>query len=120
MKDSFSMDSIGWNLAIQTDPNWDFRLTGQYTDSTVRSFPEGSGGHRLALLRETEKRTTHELLAGFAASFFTPSGWRHHLFLSISRGGFRTCRIQEFFLLQACLQFHQPILKLSTTGCKHG
>jgi vitamin B12 transporter len=85
MKDSFSMDSIGWNLAIQTDPNWDFRLTGQYTDSTVRSFPEGSGGHRLALLRETEKRTTHELLAGFAASFFTPSGWRHHLFLSISR-----------------------------------
>ncbi len=89
MKDSFSMDSIGWNLAIQTDPNWDFRLTGQYTDSTVRSFPEGSGGHRLALLRETEKRTTHELLAGFAASFFTPSGWRHHLFLSISR------RLQE-------------------------
>jgi outer membrane cobalamin receptor len=84
-KDSFSMDSVGWNLAIQTDPNWDFRLTGQYTDSTVRSFPEGSGGDRLALLRETEKRTTHEFLAGFGASLFTPSGWHHHLFLSVSR-----------------------------------
>lgn len=84
-KDSFLMNSIGWNLAVQTNPNWDLRLTGNYTDSTVRSFPEGSGGPELALLRETEKRKTQEFLTGFAASFFTPSGWRHHLFLSMSR-----------------------------------
>jgi vitamin B12 transporter len=88
-KDAFSMDSVGWNLGLQPDPNWDFRLTGQYTDSTVRSFPEGSGGPRLALLRETEQRKTQEFLAGFSASFVTPSGWRHHLFLSASR------RLQE-------------------------
>jgi outer membrane cobalamin receptor len=84
-KDRFSMDSVGWNLAIQTDPNYDVRLTGQYTDSTVRSFPEGSGGPKLALLRETEQRKTQEFLAGFSASVFAPSGWHHHLFLSVSR-----------------------------------
>jgi len=84
-KDRFSMDSAGWNLAIPTDPNYDVRLTGQYTDSTVRSFPEGSGGPELALLRETEKRKTQEFLAGFSASLFGPPGWHHHLFLSISR-----------------------------------
>lgn len=88
-KDAFSMNSIGWNLGLQPDPNWDFRLTGQYTDSTVRSFPEGSGGPRLALLRETEQRKTQEFLAGFSSSLVTPSGWRHHLFLSVSR------RLQE-------------------------
>jgi len=59
-KDRFLVDSVGWNLAIPTDPNYDVRLTGQYTDSTVRSFPEGSGGPELALLRETEKRKTKD------------------------------------------------------------
>jgi outer membrane cobalamin receptor len=84
-KDSFLMDAVGWNLAIQTDSDYDVRLTGQFTDSTVRSFPEGSGGPRLALLRETERRKTQEFLTGLSASFFTPSGWRHQVFLSVTR-----------------------------------
>jgi outer membrane cobalamin receptor len=84
-KDSFLMNAVGWTLAIQTDPNYDVRLTGQYTDSTVQSFPEGSGGPRLALLRETERRKTQEFLTGLSASFFTPSGWRHQVFLSVTR-----------------------------------
>jgi outer membrane cobalamin receptor len=88
-KDSFLMDAVGWSLAIPTDSNYDLRLTGQYTDSTVRNFPEGSGGSELALLRETERRKTQEFLTGLSTSFFTPSGYRHHLFLSVSR------RVQE-------------------------
>jgi vitamin B12 transporter len=84
-KDSFLMDTVGWNLAFQPDPHYDIRLTGQYTDSTVKSFPEGSGGPKLALLRETEQRRTQEFLTGVSASFFTPSGWRHQVFLSMTR-----------------------------------
>lgn len=84
-KDSFLMDSVGWSFSLQTEPDYDLRLTGQYTDSTVRSFPEGSGGSDLALLKETERRKTQEFLTGLSASFFTPSGWRHQIFLSVSR-----------------------------------
>jgi outer membrane cobalamin receptor len=84
-KDSFLMDSVGWNVSLQTDPNVDIRLNGQYTDSTVRSFPEGSGGSEFALLRETERRKTQEFLTGVSASFLTPSGWHHQVFLSVTR-----------------------------------
>lgn len=88
-KDSFLLDSVGWNLAFQTEPNYDLRLTGQYVNSTVESFPEGSGGPELALLRETERRETQEFLTGIAFSLYAPSIWRHQAFLSISR------RLQE-------------------------
>jgi vitamin B12 transporter len=84
-KDSFLMDSAGWNLSLHTDLNFDVQLNGQYTDSTVRSFPEGSGGSELALLRETERRKTQEFLTGLSASFHNPSGWQHQVFLSITR-----------------------------------
>ncbi|MBA3964881.1 MAG: TonB-dependent receptor [Nitrospirales bacterium] len=84
-KDSFSMDSAGWNFSLQTDSNVDMHLNGQYTDSTVRSFPEGSGGSEFALLRETERRKTREFLTGVSASFPIPSGWHHQVFLSVTR-----------------------------------
>ncbi|HNP28776.1 MAG TPA: TonB-dependent receptor [Nitrospirales bacterium] len=84
-KDSFAMDAIGWNLALQTDPHYDIRLTGQYTDSRVRSFPEGSGGSELALLRETERRKNQEFLTGLSASFVTHPEWHHQVFLSVTR-----------------------------------
>lgn len=84
-RDSFLMDSAGWNFSLQTDPSFDIQLNGQYTDSTVRSFPEGSGGSELALLRETERRKTQEFLTGLSSTFHTPSGWQQQMFLSITR-----------------------------------
>lgn len=83
--DRFSQTAVGWNVSLDTDANWSIRLTGQYTDLAVRIFPEGSGGPRLALLRKTEKRETHEFLTGFTASLHSPAGWQHQLFLSASR-----------------------------------
>lgn len=83
--DSFLMDSAGWNFSLQANPNFDIQLNGQYTDSTVRSFPEGSGGSELALLRETERRKTQEFLTGLSSSFHTPSGWQHQIFLSVTQ-----------------------------------
>jgi hypothetical protein len=72
--DRFSQTAVGWNVSLDTDPNWNIRWTGQYTDSAVRSFPEGSGGPRLALLQKTEKRDTQEVLTGFTASLRSPAG----------------------------------------------
>ena len=84
-KDAFSQHAVGWNFAADSDSIWDIRLTGQYTDSSVRSFPEGSGGPRLALLRETEKRDTQTFLSGLTASLGSPAGWHHQIFLSLSK-----------------------------------
>jgi len=83
--DRFSQTAVGWNVSLDTDHNWNIRWTGQFTDSAVRNFPEGSGGPELALLQETEKRNTQEFLTGFTASLRSSAAWQHQLFLSASR-----------------------------------
>lgn len=83
-KDTFSQHAMGWNLGMEPGGNWDIRLTGNYTHSSVRSFPEGSGGPTFALLRETEKRKTRTILTGLTASLDTPADWHHQIFLSLS------------------------------------
>jgi outer membrane cobalamin receptor len=83
--DRFSQTAVGWNVSLDTDPNWNIRWTGQYTDSAVRNFPEGSGGSKLALLQKTEKRDTQEFLTGFTASLHSSAAWQHQLFFSASR-----------------------------------
>lgn len=84
-KDAFSQHAVGWNMALDPDTDWDIRLTGQYTDSSVRSFPEGSGGPKLARLRDSETRETQTFLTGLTASLWAPSDWHHQVFLSLSR-----------------------------------
>ena len=44
--DAFSQHAMSWNLGLDPGSHWDIRLTGQYAASSVRSFPEGSGGPR--------------------------------------------------------------------------
>ncbi len=83
--DKFSQTAVGWNVSLDTDPNWNIRWTGQFNDSSVRNFPEGSGGPELAVLQETEKRDTQEFLTGFTASLHSSAAWQHQLFLSASR-----------------------------------
>lgn len=104
-KDSFLMDTVGWSFLFQKDPDYDLRLTGQYTDSTVQSFPEGSGGPQHAVLREAEQRETQELLTGLSASFDTPSRWRHQVFFSVTR---RVQEIENPGILAAPSQFVLP------------
>ena len=83
--DRFSQTAVGWNVSLDTDPHWNIRWTGQFNDSAVRNFPEGSGGSRFALLQKTEKRDTQEFLTGFTASLHSSAAWQHQLFLSASR-----------------------------------
>lgn len=82
--DDFSQTSIGWNIALNPESNWKAQLTGQYADSRIHSFPEGSGGPDLALLRETERRDTQQFLLGFTSFLNLPSDWDHQLFVSYS------------------------------------
>ena len=109
--DRFSQTAVGWNVSLDTDPNWNIRWTGQYTDSAVRSFPEGSGGPRLALLQKTEKRDTQEFLTGFTGSLHSPAGWQHQLFLSASR---RVQDIDHPGILLSPLVFQLPPATFST------
>ncbi len=83
-KDRFSQGTVGWNLDWEGSSTWDLHLTGRFSDSAVQSFPEGSGGPRLALLRKTETRETQEFLTGLSASLETSSFWFHQFFLSVS------------------------------------
>ncbi len=83
--DAFSQHAMSWNLGLDPGSHWDIRLTGQYAASSVRSFPEGSGGPTFALLRETEQRETQTFLTGLTAALNTPNGWHHQIFTSLSR-----------------------------------
>lgn len=84
-KDAFSQDALSWNLALDSESDWNIRLTGQYVHSAVKSFPEGSGGPTFALIREIEKRETETFLTGLTASLETPADWQHQIFLSLSK-----------------------------------
>ena len=82
--DSFSHYALGWNVGLAPKSHWDFRLTGNYAHSLVNSFPEGSGGPRFALLRQTEQRETQALVTGLTATVEDPTEWHHQVFLSLS------------------------------------
>jgi len=82
--DAFSQQAVGWNLGMDPGSYWDIRLTGQFAHSSVRSFPEGSGGPTFALLRETEKRETQAFLTGLTLALENPTEWHHQIFLSLS------------------------------------
>ncbi len=84
-KDAFSQHAIVWNFDLDSEPHWNVRLTGSYTDTSVKSFPEGSGGPTFALLQETEKRGTHSFLTGLTTSLSIPDSWDHQLFFSLSK-----------------------------------
>jgi outer membrane cobalamin receptor len=83
--DAFSQHAVGWNLGMEPGSYWDIRLTGQFAHSSVRSFPEGSGGPTFALLRETEKRETQAFLTGLTIALENPTEWHHQIFLSLSK-----------------------------------
>ncbi len=84
-KDAFSQDALSWNFGVHSEPNWSIRLTGQYAHSTVKNFPEGSGGPTFALVREVEERETKTFLTGLTASLETPADLQHQIFVSLSK-----------------------------------
>lgn len=84
-QDRFSLNSIGWNASLETALEYDIHLTGQFSDSTTRNFPEGSGGSQLAVIRSTEKRTTQELTSGLSLGFLHHAEWHSQFLINFLR-----------------------------------
>jgi vitamin B12 transporter len=78
-KDRFNTGSVAVNLDLLESKNLSLRLTNQYTKTATTAFPEGSGGPRLAILRETEERETHEVVTGMHLSLAANPRWRQEL-----------------------------------------
>lgn len=109
--DSFSHYALGWNIGLDPQSQWDVRMTGSYTQSLVNSFPEGSGGPRFALLRETEQRQTRALVTGLTATLEDSTEWHHQLFLSLST---RSQDVDNPGVLSAPSLFAIPPTRFST------
>ena len=75
----FASGTIGGHVNWSLRDSLKFELTGQYTNTDTRSFPEGSGGTRLAILRTPERRRTHEIVSGFNLTFPLAPNWEHQL-----------------------------------------
>lgn len=75
----FASGTIGGHLNWARPDSLKLELTGQYTNTDTRSFPEGSGGTRLAILRKTERRRTHEVVSGFNLTFPLTPNWENQL-----------------------------------------
>ena len=75
----FASGTIGGHVNWSLQDSLKFELTGQYTTTDTRSFPEGSGGTRLAILRKPERRRTNEIVSGFNLTFPLAPNWEHQL-----------------------------------------
>ena len=75
----FASGTIGGHVNWSLPNSLKFELTGQYTNTDTRSFPEGSGGPRLAVLRTTEQRRTNEVASGFNLTFPLSPNWENQL-----------------------------------------
>jgi hypothetical protein len=75
--DRFNLGRIGLNLDLLELPRSSLRLTTQYTRTATKAFPEGSGGPRLAILRDVEDKHAEDLVAG--ARFAFAGSWRQEI-----------------------------------------
>lgn len=75
----FASGTIGGHVNWSLRNSLKFDLTGQYTTTDTHSFPEGSGGTRLAILRKTERRRTNEIVSGFNLTFPLAPDWENQL-----------------------------------------
>ncbi|MDT7042128.1 TonB-dependent receptor plug domain-containing protein [Candidatus Nitronereus thalassa] len=74
--DRFQNINTGGNLAWTYDSSVNVQMTGQFTQSDIRAFPEGSGGSRLSILRATEQRLTKEFLVGITLTHQLSQTWK--------------------------------------------
>ena len=77
--DQFQGITTGGSLGWSQDPSLNVQVTGQYSQSEIRAFPEGSGGSRLSVLRTTERRSADEFLVGITLKHQLAQTWRQQL-----------------------------------------
>jgi vitamin B12 transporter len=82
-RDKFRLGNIGLNLDLLKFHNFSLRWTSQYSTRSASAFPEGSGGPRFAILRDTERRDSRDLLTGLHLSHDINPQWQQNLSASI-------------------------------------
>jgi hypothetical protein len=70
---------IGLTLDLLKLHKFSMRLTTQYSTTSARAFPEGSGGPRFAILRVTERRDAQEFLTGLRVAHEISRQWQQDL-----------------------------------------
>ena len=78
-RDKFRLGNIGLNLDLLKFRNLSLRLTTQYSNASARAFPEGSGGPRFAILRDTERRDAQDFLTGLRVAHEISRQWQQDL-----------------------------------------
>lgn len=75
----FRLGSVVGNLNMTLPQSKRLKLTLRLTETDVHSFPDGSGGPRLAILNETEHRETHEQIFGLDFDHTVYPIWEYDL-----------------------------------------
>jgi outer membrane cobalamin receptor len=73
---TFRSDSVSGRLTLTGDGTWNLHAFGRYTDNEGTSFGEDSGGARLAVIRETDKRRSRDLTLGLQGGVDLANRWR--------------------------------------------
>ena len=72
---AFEAQSVAARLALGSEPGWNLRLFGSYTDSEGTAFPEDSGGAELAVIRDVDRRSSDTTRLGMNGSFPVGERW---------------------------------------------
>jgi vitamin B12 transporter len=73
---TFSGRSVSGRLSFEDGDRWDIGMFGNYTDSDGTSFPEDSGGSRLAVIRDVDSRSAQDTQFGIKGGVALGSTWR--------------------------------------------
>jgi outer membrane cobalamin receptor len=74
--DRYQLGTIGGNVNWSQHSSFLVKLSGRYSQTQTRGFPEGSGGPRLAILPETERRDTDALTLGLDLTHTILPSWQ--------------------------------------------
>jgi vitamin B12 transporter len=86
-KDKFNAGNIGLNLDLLDSNNASLRWTTYFTRTDARAFPEGSGGPRLAFIRDAEERETQEVVSGLRLSLDGTRAWKQEISADVFHRG---------------------------------
>lgn len=73
---SYKSNSVSGKFSLGARERWDLRLFGRWSDNEGSSFPEDSGGPRLAVLRSLDEKTSEDFSAGVAGNIALPRDWQ--------------------------------------------
>ena len=79
--DHYQLATLGGTLKWDRGQSMKAQFTGYYSDTNTQGFPEGSGGPRLALLRDTEDRHTQTLTLGMDFTHRSSPAWQQKVSL---------------------------------------